>query len=263
MKKLFTFKIYIILIFAILFGAVFYFIGFENSNNYNNINIITENNAQKSEVQDDNISQTADKEEDNTLINNENSKKDGKENNQNKEEDKTYIALKDWLDLWGVSLSDFIFTNETDIVYPFNEVMLDGREKRIPNFDKATAWSPDKTKWVNYLYNYEQEGLSSVIIYNPRGEKRIFRVAFCNNYCNYHFAKWIDNNSFVVGAYKKDVKSCSQDIDLIKECPSRLFYLVYDLFSNKIKEFEANSIVKLSSEEIDKKICKIYAPCAQ
>lgn len=172
-------------------------------------------------------------------------------------------ALEVWLNVWGVTLEDFHKTGESQIIYPFNEVLLDGRENRIPNFEKATALSPNKERWVNYLYNYENKGLSGVVLFNPRGEKRLFRIAFCNNYCNYHFAEWIDDDRFVVGAYKKDVDNCSESASTIKDCPNKLFYLIYDLEAGVVQEFTSGSSFNIPQEEISEKICPIYPPCGK
>ncbi len=169
--------------------------------------------------------------------------------------------LKEVLSLWSKALGkelkfeDFKFYREENFKYPFNEVALDGREKRIPGWKEATVYSPDRKMWVNCLYSYEKPKFSSCILFNPKGEGRYYRIAFCALTCKFYKAWWLDSNNILIAEILKDPNCNSLN------CPETLGYRVYDLNQMKFKEFVYRESLGKLSTLFPQAICSLYPPC--
>ncbi|MFB6212424.1 MAG: hypothetical protein ABEI53_01230 [Candidatus Magasanikbacteria bacterium] len=160
-----------------------------------------------------------------------------------------------------MSLGNFQFQRQTEFAFPFNEVKYLKKHESIPNLKEARVYSPNGEMYLNTLFHYKRPAFSGVVLHNPEGQNRLYRVAFCNNYCKYHFADWISNKKFVTGSIQEDMRECEKGTPFSK-CPETLAYTIYDLETMVATHYTHDSTLgQLKENYFPQAVCSLYAPC--
>ncbi len=197
------------------------------------------------------------------------SKKNESQNQQDNSSDENQnplrVELAEWITAWqshlpSLDADNFEKTGQEEFTYAFNEVRWDDRKAEIPNVEQASAASPNGEMTLNYTFHYNQPGFSGVVLENPRGEDRLFRVAYCDTQCRYHWVKWLSNTEFLAGQMKEDTRACEEGASY-KECPETLAYDHYNLETMQVTHYTHQSDLGDLRAEFPQEVCAIYAPC--
>lgn len=126
----------------------------------------------------------------------------------------------------------------------------------LPPLAERYVWSPDKTRFVDYLSAYGEPD-SAVTAYDRLGDRKVETLAFCGTPCGFDSAFWIDNDRVVVFGSEESVHEdgrplCITSGDGVKRCYRRLTVTLYD-FARDEKRTYVSDDHQLSSNPFDVK----------
>ncbi|MHC4397772.1 MAG: hypothetical protein ACYS1A_19175, partial [Planctomycetota bacterium] len=165
--------------------------------------------------------------------------------------------LLNWQSLWPqLSAEDFKKTASHPIM-PTEISSDESQLASIPGYEAGKIFSPDKQKYINYLF-YWGEPDSAAIIFNRQDQNKLEQIAFCGTPCTFEGAFWITNSTVVLSEVSEDMSlQCGQT------CPDVLKINVFDLAAQNVQVYETKKSKDLLRQNLLNVRCEAFAPCLQ
>ena len=151
--------------------------------------------------------------------------------------------FRSWISTWRtvepyVSVAEFTLQRRGAVqtARPPEFAVTPPPEDLLPPRANRYVWSPEKTRFVDYLGSYGEPD-SGVELYDRAGEGKLEMLAYCGTPCRFNGALWLDDHRVAVlgiieGQKEDGTPLClptSAGSTAPKKCYERLTVTVYDL----------------------------------